>query len=52
MENRHNKAYKFQANRKYFTISIYALFVILMGLIMWKLIYNWDKKVAVTKYVI
>ncbi|MBE5963891.1 MAG: AI-2E family transporter [Lachnospira sp.] len=52
MENRHNKAYKFQANRKYFTISIYALFVILMGLIMWKLIYNWDKTVEVTKYVI
>ncbi|MBR6696992.1 MAG: AI-2E family transporter [Lachnospiraceae bacterium] len=54
MENKdtRNKVHKFEANRKYFTICIYSLFVILVALIMWKLLYNWDNTVNGIKKII
>lgn len=37
---------KFESNKKYFTICIYGLFVILVGTLIVKLIISWDNAVA------
>lgn len=37
---------KFESNKKYFTICIYALFVILIGALIVKIVMDWDKAKA------
>lgn len=40
---------KFESNKKYFTICIYTLFVILVGSVIVKLIISWDQVTAMLK---
>lgn len=44
--NHSDKRHKFEKNSKYLTISIYSLFVILAGSVIFRLIYHWAKTVA------
>ncbi len=57
MENKEQKhprekAHKFEANKKYFTLSIYAISVIFIAFVMFKVIMEWDSTVAFVKNVI
>ena len=38
---------KFESNKKYFTISIYSIFVILIGCIIFRLVNNWASTVGI-----
>lgn len=42
MDREENRQNKFESNKKYFTICIYALGVLIVGAIAIKLIFSWD----------
>lgn len=43
---------KFEKNRQYFTISLYALFVIAAGIIIFRIVNHWDATVLAVKHFI